>query len=101
MPVPGCDGLSLNPYPGIVGHTTWKASAASPPWLAGSRSGSMASKNSTTDPGHPCVNTTRDGIRLGRRRVSTWIPSGSPPAPVPPKRSCWYPLSSASTRRQS
>src|ERR1700737_304026 len=38
-PHPGLVGLSLKPYPGRDGHTTWKASAASPPWPAGSERG--------------------------------------------------------------
>ena len=33
--------------------TRWKASAASPPWLAGSVSGSMILWNSTNEPGQP------------------------------------------------
>ena len=34
---------------------TWKASAGSPPWAAGSASGSMTLWNSTTEPGQPWV----------------------------------------------
>ena len=42
-----------NPKPGNEGATTWKASAASPPWETGSVSGPMMFMNSTTEPGQP------------------------------------------------
>ena len=42
-------------YPGIDGHTTWKASAGSPPCRRGSDSGPIMSRNSTIEPGHPWV----------------------------------------------
>src|SRR2546421_522933 len=74
---PGSAGLSLKPYPGSDGHTTWNASAASAPWAAGSASGPMTSRNSTTEPGQPWVVTdveterghrVRHGRTLGTRR---------------------------------
>src|SRR5437763_15506816 len=52
---PGAVGLPENPYPGIDGITTSKASAALPPYLVGFVSGSMILSCSITEPGHPWV----------------------------------------------
>ena len=58
-PHPVSAGFPLKPKPGSDGHTTCIASAASPPWDVGSVSGPITSRNSTIEPGHPWVNTTR------------------------------------------
>src|SRR5262245_28207670 len=48
-------GLSEKANPGKDGATTWKASSARPPWAFGFVKGSMTLRNSSTDPGQPCV----------------------------------------------
>jgi hypothetical protein len=55
---PVADGLPENPYPGIEGITTWKASEAFPPYAVGLASGSMIFSCSMIEPGHPCVTTS-------------------------------------------
>src|SRR2546422_8660302 len=51
----GDAGFDENPNPGIDGTTTSNASSADPPYFAGSLSEPIASRNSNTEPGHPCV----------------------------------------------
>jgi len=50
---PRSAGLSEKPKPGSDGATTWNASSALPPCVAGSVKGPMTLKNSITDPGQP------------------------------------------------
>ena len=52
-PHPLLVGFPENPYPGIDGITTWKASDAFPPYAVGLVSGSMIFQ--LLEPGHPCV----------------------------------------------
>jgi hypothetical protein len=49
---------------------TSKASSASPPWRSGWASWSMTSRNSTIEPGQPCVITSG----IGRGAPSTSLP---------------------------
>src|SRR4051812_336230 len=48
-------GLPETPNPGSDGITTSKESSTSPPYATGSVSGPTSFRNSTTDPGQPCV----------------------------------------------
>jgi hypothetical protein len=77
MPHPVVDGLSLQPYPGNDGATTWNASAGSPPCARGSVSGPRTSTNSSTEPGHPCVSTRGKASGSGERTCRKWMPSPS------------------------
>ena len=52
-PQPVLVGLPENPYPGIDGTTTWKASSALAPCAVGSVSRSMIFSCSMIEPGHP------------------------------------------------
>ena len=52
-PQPLLVGFPENPYPGIDGITTSKASAALPPCAVGSVSGSMIFSCSMIEPGQP------------------------------------------------
>ncbi len=56
-------GFDEKPKPGREGITTSNASAADPPWLAGSVSGPMAARTATMEPGHPCVRISGNGVR--------------------------------------
>ncbi|SUB10926.1 Uncharacterised protein [Nocardia brasiliensis] len=76
-PHPVVDGLSLHPYPGNDGATTWKASAGSPPCARGSVSGPSTARNSSTDPGHPWVSTSGNASGSGERTCRKWMPSPS------------------------
>ena len=69
MPRPRVDGLSLNPYPGSDGQTTWKASAASPPCATGSVNGPITSRNSTVGPGPAVRDDQRHRVGFGRAGV--------------------------------
>src|SRR5258707_14572642 len=62
-PHPRAVGLSENPYPGSDGATTWEASSGPPPWAVGSVSGAMTLRDSTTEPGHPCVRMVGSALR--------------------------------------
>jgi hypothetical protein len=62
-----------NPYPGIDGQTTWKASDALPPCRTGSRSGSMTFSNSKTEPGQPCTSSSGSAPGSGDRAWMAWI----------------------------
>ncbi len=66
-----------NPYPGSDGITRWNAWAGSPPDAAGSVSGPIRSRNSTTEPGQPC--SSMSGVASGWAertcRKCTWAPS--------------------------
>jgi hypothetical protein len=61
-----------NPYPGIEGQITWKASRASPPWATGSVRGPMILVNSKTEPGHPWVITTGSASGCCERAWMKW-----------------------------
>ncbi len=74
---PGWAGLPLKPYPGSEGHTTWKASAASPPCAVGSDSGAITFRNSTIDPGQPWVRISGSASACGERTCRKWIESPS------------------------
>ena len=50
-------GLPENPYPGIDGITTWKASSALAPCAVGSVSGPMSFSCSMIEPGQPWQTT--------------------------------------------
>src|SRR6185437_14909481 len=63
-------GLPENPNPGSDGTTTSNESAASAPDETGSVSGPVSFRNSTTEPGHPCVSIS--GIALGFLDL-TWM----------------------------
>ena len=62
-----------NPCPGTDGATTWKASRGSPPYAAGSVKGPSTSRNSATDPGHPCVTINGKASGSGDRTCRKWI----------------------------
>src|SRR6185312_10817871 len=66
-PQPVWEGLSLKPYPGSDGQTTWNASAESPPWVDGSVSGPITLRNSMTEPGHPWVRISGTASGWGER----------------------------------
>ena len=73
VPQPGRVGLPLKPKPGSDGQTTWKASSGLPPCATGSVSGPMTLKNSTTDPGQPCVKTSGVAVGSGERTWMKWM----------------------------
>ena len=77
LPRPRVDGLLLNPYPGSDGHTTWNASAASPPCATGSVKGPSTSRNSTTEPGQPWVMTSGTASGSGERACTKWMSRSS------------------------
>ena len=58
----GAFGLDEKPKPGIDGTTTSNASSGDPPKRAGSVSGPIASTNSNTEPGQPCVRISGTGF---------------------------------------
>ena len=76
MPQPVRVGLPLKPNPGSDGHTTWNASDADPPWATGSVSGPMTFRNSSTEPGQPCVMTSGTAPASGDR---AWMKCTSMP----------------------
>lgn len=80
----------------MLGSTTWKASAGSPPWAAGSVNGPTMSRNSTIDPGHPCVTISGVASGSGERMCAkcTRAPSIS-------VVNCGHAFSRASAARQS
>src|SRR5580693_2341129 len=89
-------GFWENPNPGSDGTTTSNESAASPPNETGSVSGPISFRNSTIEPGHPCVSIS--GIALGFLDL-TWMKwMSSPSISV---RNWGKRLSSDSKRRQS
>lgn len=89
-------GFWENPNPGSDGMTTSNESAASPPNATGSVSGSINLRNSTIEPGHPCVSSS--GIAWGFLDL-TWMKwMSSPSISV---RNWGKRLSSDSKRRQS
>ena len=59
----GFDGLLEKPNPGSEGTITSKESFLFPPNFSGCASFSIISKNSITDPGHPCINN--NGTEFG------------------------------------
>jgi len=63
-------GFWENPNPGSDGTTTSNESAASPRNETGSVSGPISYRNSTIEPGHPCVSIS--GIALGFLDL-TWM----------------------------
>jgi len=82
--------------PGSDGATPWNASASSPPWHAGSRSGSTTSRNSTIEPGQPWVSTSGRAVGTGDGACRQWMRSPSISVVT------WsQPLSLASFARQS
>jgi hypothetical protein len=85
-----------NPKPGIDGITRSNASAASPPCERGSVSGPITSRNSATEPGHPCVRISGSAFGSGERtcRKCTLVPSIV-------VANCGNSLSTASCLRQS
>ncbi len=85
-----------NAYPGSDGSTTSNASAASPPCATGSVSGPMTARNSTNEPGHPCVITIGLASGSGDRAWTKWIRS-----PSISVTKCGSSLSEASRARQS
>jgi hypothetical protein len=93
--------LSLKPYPGSDGATTWKASAGSPPCAAGSLSGPITFMNSTVDPGQPCVITSGKAFGSGERAWMKWKPRVSSLPPVSSVRNCGNWLRCFSRDRQS
>ena len=62
-------GLPENPYPGIEGITTWKASDALPPCAVGSVSGPMSFSCSTTEPGPAVADDQRKRVLVLRANV--------------------------------
>jgi hypothetical protein len=89
-------GFWEKPSPGSDGTTTSNESAASPPNETGSVSGPISFRNSTIEPGHPCVSIS--GIALGFSDL-TWMKwMSSPSISV---RNWGKRLSSDSKRRQS
>jgi pimeloyl-ACP methyl ester carboxylesterase len=78
------------------GHTTWKASAARPPCATGSASGPTTSRNSTTEPGQPCVTISPSASGSGERACRKWMPK-----PSISVRNWPIASSRASARRQS
>jgi hypothetical protein len=84
QPVP--DRGVEKPKPGTDGMTRWKSS----------RSGSMTSRNSTTDPGQPWVRMSGSASALGERTCSAWMRW-----PSIVVRNWAYALSLASQARQS
>ena len=70
-------GLPENPNPGSDGTTTSNESAASPPNETGSVSGPISFRNSTIEPGQPCVSIS--GIALGLLDL-TWMKWMSSPS---------------------
>ena len=70
-------GLPENPNPGGDGATTSNESAASPPNETGSVSGPISFRNSTIEPGHPCVSIS--GIAPGFLDL-TWMKWMSSPS---------------------
>ena len=89
-------GFRENPNPGSDGMTTSNESAASPPNDTGSVSGPISFRNSTIEPGHPCVRIS--GIASGFLDL-TWMKwMSSPSISV---RNWGKRLSSDSKRRQS
>src|SRR5580693_1723958 len=76
---PASCGLVENPKPGSTGITRWNAWLAFAPWAAGSVSGPMTLRNSSTDPGHPWVMTRGVAFASGDR---TWRKSMSRPSIV-------------------
>lgn len=80
----------------MLGTTTWKASAASPPWATGSLNGPTASRNSTIEPGQPCVMTSGVASGSGERMWAkcTVVPSMT-------VVNCGHSLSRVSAARQS
>ena len=81
-----------SPKPGRDGSTRWNASAGS----GGLVSGSMTSRNSTTEPGQPWVITSGNASACGERTWMRWTC-----APSTSVMSCGSALSSASAARQS
>src|SRR5947208_1982598 len=62
-----------NPNPGSAGITTWNASEAWPPYDTGSVSGPIRSRNSTIDPGQPCVSKSGKASGEAERTWMKWI----------------------------
>ena len=93
---PASCGLAENPKPGSTGMTRWNAWPAAAPCAAGSVSGPMTLRNSSTEPGHPWVITMGVAFAWGDRM---WRKSMSRPSIV--VRCSPQSLISASTLRQS
>ena len=66
-------GWPENPYPGIDGITTWKASDALAPCAVGSVSGPMIFSCSTIDPGQPWQTTSGSASSCFERTWMKWI----------------------------
>ncbi len=62
-----------NPKPGSEGMTRSKASAGSRPWLRGSVSGPMTSRNSTKLEGQPWISMSGVAPGLAERMCRKWI----------------------------
>jgi hypothetical protein len=73
-------GLPEKPNPGSDGATTWKASAASPPWAVGSVSGSITLWNSTIEPGQPWETSSGIASGCGERAWTKWRPGSVSPS---------------------
>ena len=87
---------SEKPYPGSDGTTTWKASSARPPCASGAVSRGITSRNSTTEPGQPCVSSNGNASGCSERAWMKWID-----CPSMSVRKCSSSLSRASCARQS
>ncbi len=70
-------GLPENPYPGIDGITTWKASDALAPCAVGSVSGPMSFSCSTIEPGQPWQTTSGSASSCSERTWMKWMSSPS------------------------
>src|ERR1700730_18465760 len=76
-PQPVERGLSAKPKPGSEGTTTGNESATLPPYALGFVSGPITSKNSMTDPGHPCVKISGTALEFGDFTCKKCIPRPS------------------------
>ena len=85
-----------SPKPGMLGTTTWKASAGSPPWAAGSVNGPTTSRNSTIEPGQPWVMISGVASGSGERMWAKWTVD-----PSMTVVNCGHSFSRASAARQS
>ena len=72
-PQPGWVVGPDQPKPGSDGAMTWKASAGSPPWAAGSVSGPITFRNSTTEPGQPWLMSSGRASAWGDRWWMAWM----------------------------
>ena len=96
MSHPGFGGLVAEAVAGQGRAHDVEGVGASPPCAAGSASGPMTSRNSTTDPGQPWVMTSGNASGDGDCTWMKWTPR-----PSSSVRNCGSPFSCASHRRQS